>query len=437
MTILVEAKHKMMPHPSNHDVGDIAGVGASQPQVGDVLRLDLRQNDGTTLRVLGIVRSIHDEGPDAGHSAVLEYVHEDTELELVDWARAWEASALEQVDALVLLFDRNANMIWMNSAVERKTGWRSRDLVGRPYSIIQQLLQFDVELATIARSLLSTGSWSACVRLQTQSGQPCLVHVRVTALRGPDGAIKGATAVMRDETELHRLRAVAEAVNLATNVGQMFSGIRHELGNPINSLKTALTVLRNNWSKFDPVRIDHYFQRMLVEVGRVEYLLRSLRNFSAFEDVQLCPCSTRTLFTDIAPVVTTTSRERGVAIDIDVTREFWVKGDNRALYQALLNLISNAFDAVAQIQGRVILRARKVSTGTIAVEVVDNGEGIPAGDREAVLRPFYTTRAHGTGLGLPIVQRLAHAMGGELVLDSHPGRGTTARLLLTEIRQDG
>lgn len=437
MTILVEANQQLFAHPTSHGIGDTTGVGSTQPQVGDVLRLDLRQSDGTRLRVLGIVRSLLDEGPDPGHSAVLEYVHQDTELELVDWARAWEASALEQVDALVFLFDRNADMIWMNGAVERKTGWRSRDLLGRPYAKLQQLLQFEVTLPTIARSLISTGSWSACVRLQTQGGQPCLVHVRVTALRGPNGVIKGASVVIRDETELQRLRAVAEAVNLATNVGQMFAGIRHELGNPINSLKTALTVLRSNWAKFDAARVDHYFERMLVEVSRVEYLLRSLRTFSAFEDVQLSPCSTQTLFNDIAPVVTTTAREQGISIDIDATQKLWVKADNRALYQALLNLVTNALDAVSQIQGRVCLRAQRVAAGTVAIEVIDNGEGIPAADREAVLRPFYTTRPHGTGLGLPIVQRLVHAMGGELVLDSHPGRGTTARLLLTEVRQDG
>jgi PAS domain S-box-containing protein len=436
MPYVVAANRPLIARPSNADEEDADGIGTAQPRVGDVLRLDLRQSDGTRLRVLGIVRSILDQEMDPGHSAVLEYVHEDSDLELVDWAQAWEASALEQVDALVFLFDRNANMIWMNGAVERKTGWRSRDLLGHSYAKIQQLLRCDVELVTIARSLISTGSWSACVRLQTRGGQPCLVHVRVTALRGSDGAIRGASVVIRDETELHRLRAVAEAVNLSTNIGQMFAGIRHELGNPVNSLKTALTVLRSNWAKFDAVRIDHYLQRMLVEVGRVEYLLRSLRTFSAFEDVQLCPCSTRKLFSDIAPVVSTTARDRGVAIDIDVLQELWVKGDSRALYQALLNLVTNALDAVGQIQGRVILRARRVTPGTVAIEVVDNGEGIPATEREAVLRPFFTTRPHGTGLGLPIVQRLMHAMGGELVLDSLPGRGTTARLLLTEARQD-
>ena len=337
---------------------------------------------------------------------------------------------------MAFLFDRSANMIWMNCAVERNTGWQSSDLLGRPLAKLQQLLQFEVNLRPVVRALISTGSWSTNIRLRTQTGQPCFAHVRVIALYGANGRLAGATVVIRDETELHRLRAVAEAVNLSTNIGQMFAGIRHELGNPINSLKTALTVLRNNWLKFETERVDHYFDRMLVEVGRVEYLLSSLRTFSAFEEVQLSPWSTRAVLRDIAPIVATTAHERGVAIDIDTTLELWVKANNRALYQALLNLVTNALDAVSHNRGRVIVRAHRSEPGRVVIEVIDNGEGIPTSEREAVLRPFFTTRPHGTGLGLAIVQRLMHAMHGELVLDSHPGRGTTARLLLAEVYQD-
>lgn len=407
-----------------------------QPQVGDVLRLELRRPDGARLHILGIVRSMP-SGSDVGSASTREYVHQDADLELLDWARAWEASALELIDAMILVFDRAANLIWLNGTVEHTTGWPPSSLLGRPFSRIQKMLQCDVELATIVRRLIRDGRWSACLRLRTRSGQLCMVHVRVTAQRGADGTVEGATVVIRDETELQRLRAVAEAVNLANNVGQMFAGIRHELGNPINSLKTALTVMRTNWAKFEAVRVNQYFEGMLVEIGRVEYLLRSLRTFSAFEDVQLSPCSTLVLFGDIAPVITATARERGVAVDIDLCEELWVKADSRALYQALLNLLSNALDAVGSIHGRVLLRARRSAAGTVAIEVVDNGEGIPASEREAVLRPFFTTRPHGTGLGLPIVQRLMHAMGGELVLDSHAGRGTTARMLLTEVASHG
>ena len=417
--------------------GGVAGANVAQTREGDLLRVDLRQADGKIVRVLGTVRSIKHADPDPGQSAGLEYVHRDSELEIVDWVRAWEASALEQVDALVILFDRRAQVSWVNAAVEQTTGWRGTDLLGLPLPELQARLGLEIDSMRLARSLLRTGSWSACAQLRTRTGQPRLVHVRVTALRGPKGAIKGVTAIVRDETELQRLRSVAEAVNLATNIGQMFAGIRHELGNPINSLKTALTVLRGNWSQFESTRVDHYFEHMLIEVGRVEYLLRSLRTFSAFEDVQLRPCSTRKILRELAPVVSSAARERGISVDIDLSSELWVKADCRALYQALLNLITNAMDAAAGTQGRVVLCASRVATRAVAIDVVDDGEGIAPDELESVLRPFFTTKAHGNGLGLPIVQRLALAMGGELVLDSEPGRGTRARLLLVEVASDG
>jgi PAS domain S-box-containing protein len=436
MTIVSEMGQHFVGPVSALALGSAHGsrrANAIRLRPGDVLRLDLRQADGAVVRVLGTVRSIKDADPDPGQSAVLEYVHPDSELELADWVRAWEASALEQVDALVVLFDRGGTVSWVNAAVERTTGWATSELLGLSFTQLQARLGFEIDLLRVTRCLLRTGSWSACVQLQTHDGQPRLVHVRVTAVRGPAGAIEGVTAIIRDETELHRLRAVAEAVNLAANVGQMFAGIRHELGNPINSLKTALTVLHANWRQFEVDRIEHYFERMLVEVGRVEYLLRSLRTFSAFEHVQMCPCSIRAMLADLALVVRTAATERGIRVDIDLSCTLWVKADPRALYQALLNLLTNAMDAAAETHGWVALRALRVGSGTVAIEVADNGEGIAAEDLEAVLRPFYTTKPHGTGLGLAIVQRLAMAMAGELVIDSTLGRGTRARVLLLEV----
>ena len=428
-------------------VGPVRALGLGAPvtdpdvdttlaRAGDVLRLDLRQDDGTIMRVLGIVRSIQDADPDPGRSAVLEYVHPGSELELVDWVRTWEASALEQVDALVMLFNQDGELSWVNTAVERTLHWRPDELLGCSFDELQRRLGLQLDRHDIAASVMRSGSWSASVQLQTRAGQHRLLHVRVTAVRDPDGAVRGMTAIVRDETELQRLRSVAEAVNLATNVGQMFAGIRHELGNPINSLKIALTVLRNSWLKFERPRVEHYLEQMLVEIGRVEHLLRSLRTFSAFEDVQSRPCSTRAVLSSLAPMVESAARERGIRQHIDLGDDLWVMADCRALYQALLNLVTNALDATLPAEGRVELRAFRCGPGAIALEVSDNGDGIPTEDLDEVLRPFITTKPHGNGLGLPIVQRLAMAMGGELVLDSEPGRGTRARIVLVEVLRD-
>ncbi len=93
--------------------------------------------------------------------------------------------------------------------------------------------------------------------------------------------------LIRDITEKSRLMSIAEAVNVMDNTSYIFSGIRHEIGNPINSIKVTMSVLKNKLDKFSPETIDEYIERCLAEISRVEYLLKSLKNFSLFENLQL------------------------------------------------------------------------------------------------------------------------------------------------------
>ena len=332
---------------------------------------------------------------------------------------------------MLVVVERNMRVSWISAASERLTGWRPSDLWDRPLESLQHRFGWNLDLGEVARTLSEGTEWSQDLCLRTRGGELLRICVEVLALRGDDDELIGALLVARDDTELQRLRSVAEAVNLATNAGQMFAGIRHELGNPINSIKTALTVLRMNWQHFDASHVDHYFERMLVEVGRVEYLLRSLRSFSAFENLQLRQVSLGAALTEIVRISVRTAHSLGVNIHLEDPQGLSVVADERALYQIFLNLVTNALDAVEQTRGRVSLRARRIPGRKIAVEVVDDGPGIPSDQLTAVRRPFFTTKAHGTGLGLTIVDRLVAEMSAGFEIESRPGH-TVMRVVLTE-----
>jgi signal transduction histidine kinase len=85
---------------------------------------------------------------------------------------------------------------------------------------------------------------------------------------------------LRDITEKTRLESIAQAVNTMDNIGFIFSGIRHEIGNPLNSIKMTISVLRKNLDRFPKETIREYIERTASEITRMEYLLKSLRNFS-------------------------------------------------------------------------------------------------------------------------------------------------------------
>jgi two-component system sensor histidine kinase AtoS len=116
-----------------------------------------------------------------------------------------------------------------------------------------------------------------------------------------------------------------------------------------------------------------------------------------------------------------------VQIDVDGA-DSTIVADAELLRAALLNLLLNAVQAVGE-RGTIQVRTT-VSTETVVVEIRDNGPGIPAALQERVLEPFFTTKARGGGLGLPIAKRSAELHGGSLTLSSPADGGTVATLTL-------
>jgi len=341
----------------------------------------------------------------------------------------WTRGALAALDAIetgVVLLDADMTIRWVNDAFATRVQGPSVPIHGQPFSAFSSELAVDVE--RLERTLSEGQGWSDDLHQRTSDGALRRVHVRVEPVHDEHQRVLGVLVLLRDEDELHRLRAVAAAVNLATNVGQMFAGIRHELGNPVNSLKTALTVLQSKWLSFAPSHVDYYLERMLVELGRVEHLLRSLRSFSAFEDLQLGRVSPDEAVAEMLRVLQRPAAERALAVRVEAEPGLVVRADGRALYQVLLNLLTNAMDAA---HSEILIRVGRWQ-GCVALEIIDDGEGISATELAVIRRPFYTTKGHGTGLGLTITERLIAEMEGTLEIDSCPGR-TTMRVVLEEL----
>jgi signal transduction histidine kinase len=106
-----------------------------------------------------------------------------------------------------------------------------------------------------------------------------------------------------------------------------------------------------------------------------------------------------------------------------------VLADAGRLEQAILNLCVNGIEAMPE-GGRLGVAVRAVAGGGVEVSVTDTGSGIPKDVQDQILKPFFSTKATGTGLGLPLVARVAAAHGGKLAFQTEPGRGTTFRLEL-------
>jgi signal transduction histidine kinase len=110
--------------------------------------------------------------------------------------------------------------------------------------------------------------------------------------------------------------------------------------------------------------------------------------------------------------------------------------DVRLLRQALINLVTNAIEAPGRTN-RVRITGTTTREGQLKLAIIDDGDGIPEADVERIFRPFFTTRATGTGLGLAVVQRIVEAHGGTITYAPTPGGGATFEVLLPAGLHDG
>ncbi|GAW29303.1 sporulation protein [Carboxydocella sp. ULO1] len=205
-------------------------------------------------------------------------------------------------------------------------------------------------------------------------------------------------------------------MRLAT-IGQLAAGLAHEIRNPLTAVKGFLQ-LYSLGNKLDTETI----QLMKTELNRINQLVTDLLYLSApltepknkeQHDLNQLVCEVAEL---LKPELKT-----GVQLKLQLATLPPVAMDRNQIKQVILNLVQNALHAVSNSQGEVLLETVRNGPQVI-VRVRDNGPGIPPDLQERIFDPFYTTKEYGTGLGLTICRQLINAHGGQIRIDSHPGR---------------
>ncbi|MBE9523234.1 MAG: HAMP domain-containing histidine kinase, partial [Proteobacteria bacterium] len=202
-----------------------------------------------------------------------------------------------------------------------------------------------------------------------------------------------------------------------------------EIGNPLNSIKMALTVLKNNLEKFSKEEIKVYMDRMFDDAAKMEALLKSFKNFNMFEKPKTVRVDLEEFFLSLTLLLGADIKKKKIDISIDVLPEGrWVTVDTRALQHVSMNILANALDALDSTK-KPSLKIRGEAMGEkVFLSVIDNGCGMPEEMVENAFKPFYTTKPHGTGLGLVISKKMLAQMNCGIKLQSEKDRGTTVTL---------
>jgi signal transduction histidine kinase len=208
--------------------------------------------------------------------------------------------------------------------------------------------------------------------------------------------------------------------------GLLAAGIAHEVGNPLTSISSLVQMLQRR-------DCDVYTREKLSLVSgqlqRIQTTLRELVNFSRPASTECVRLSLQEVLVEALGIAKYYQRTKNRILELRLPPELPVLfGVRDQFVQIFLNLILNAMDATAK-GGHIIIAAEE-RFGELQITVQDNGSGILPEHASRLFQPYFTTKSHGTGLGLFVTRRLVCDHGGSIDFESRPGKGTTFRVCL-------
>jgi signal transduction histidine kinase len=216
-------------------------------------------------------------------------------------------------------------------------------------------------------------------------------------------------------------------------IEMLAAGIAHEVRNPLNSVQINLSILEQEMSELVADRHSHVFAvlaKIAAEIKRLDDFVSEFLRFARPPKLNVERLPMPPLVSDLAAFITPEFSKKGVALRLDSGSPETAHVDGFQLKQAILNLVLNALRATAA-GGHVVLRTAG-DNRRLEVSVIDDGEGMGPETRKEAFTPFFTTRPEGTGLGLPLVRRIAEQHGGWVEITSAPGEGTTVTMVFPQ-----
>lgn len=358
----------------------------------------------------------------------------------------WSSAVLEGTTFSVITATSDGIISTFNRAAERLLGYKGEELIGKstpaPFhdlneiiarsEVLSRALGFEVPpgfRTFVAKAELvghDTNEWTYI----RKDGTRFPVRLCVTCIKNSNGEIVGYLGIAEDLTEQKKLAELVETqraqmVSTAklSSLGEMAGGIAHEINNPLAIINGKVGVLRAKLGD-GPVPIE----KILKDLDKIEHttmriakIIQGLRTFSRNADADPM------LLIDLSAVAKETielCQERfkhaGISLEYDFEPGLSILGRPAQLAQVIMNLLTNAFDAVAELPEKWVRLKTSRADEYVVFQVTDSGQGIPKAIAEKIMSPFFTTKqvGKGTGLGLSISKGLVEMHGGILKFHS-------------------
>jgi two-component system, NtrC family, sensor kinase len=339
--------------------------------------------------------------------------------------RDFNKNILNNTQSMILVLDTAGLVSYANRRCF-EAGYREQDLLGQALVEMVPPARRPLLAEALERTLQGAALDNLEIPIFRGSGTAGQFSISLSPMRDEEGEINSVVVVMTDITDAASLQAKLMHTEKMAALGQLVSGVAHEVNNPLAAIVGFTDLLLENPAVPDDAKEE--LQVILQEAQRTRVIVQNLLSFARQMPAQREPAQVNAILRQTMKLRAYDFTNHGVELTEKYAAELpMVIGDPHQLQQVFLNIVNNAYDAVQETRRTGKIEVQTVHRGD-KIEIVfrDNGPGIAQIDR--IFDPFFTTKevGKGTGLGLSICYGIIQAHRGEIVARNNPdGDGST------------
>ncbi len=338
--------------------------------------------------------------------------------------RTYTESIMESMPLGIITIDMNGNINIINQIAKlylNLTRYSQQDIVGRNFA---EIIDRESTIPGILSDSLSKGFVFENFEIYNKKNKMTF-EITTFQFKNSEGARLGIAMFIRDISKMRQMEEHIRRTDRLSAVGELASGIAHEIRNPLTGIKMMIQIIDKEFEKREAKR-NPYTRAILDEIDRLDNIISNLLNFARPSKPEFCD-------TPVMEVIESTIFLLQSKIDsqnITIIREypekpFIIKCDPAQIKQVFFNICQNAIQAMSDSANKIIKIATREDDQNFLISISDTGCGISIDNYNQIFNPFFTTKDNGTGLGLAIVHRILEEHRASIIVESEIGRGAT------------
>jgi len=329
----------------------------------------------------------------------------------------------------IQITDARGVMVYVNPAFERTSGYDRSELIGRNPNILNSGRHSKEFWGQVWNEIMTGKMWVGEVQNKRKDGSEFHTELVISPIVDAKGKVVGFLGAHRDITEQKALEQQLVRSQKMESIGTLAAGIAHEVGNPLTSISSLVQViLRTTQDEFAKEKLE----LIKNQINRITRIIRDLVDFSRPSNYVVKATDINEVLRDALNIVQYGKKVKHITFDVQLMAgmpKLLVVPDQ--LVQVFINILMNAVDALDNIPGTITIQTLH-TLRDVVITIRDTGKGIDPADKEKIFEPFFSTKevGKGTGLGLWVSYGIVKNFGGDVVVYSEPGEGSTFTITL-------